>query len=51
MLEKFNWKFVMATKDKKSQVRIDPNIAKALSIIAKAEGRPGYDLVELICVD
>ena len=43
--------FEMATKDKKSQVRIDPAIAKALAIIAKADEMPGYELLEKICID
>jgi hypothetical protein len=43
--------FELATKDKKTQVRIDPEIAKALAIIAKAETIPGYVLIESICVD
>jgi len=40
----------MATKDKKSQLRIDPAIAKAIAVIAKSEGVPGYEMLELICV-
>lgn len=41
----------MATKDKKTQVRLDPHIAKALAVIAKSDDMAGYELLELICVD
>jgi len=41
----------MATKDKKSQIRINPALAKALGTIAKAEHIPGYVLIEKITID
>jgi len=51
MFHIYKWPYAMATKNKKTQVRIDPIIAKALGIIAKAEGKPAYEILELICVD
>jgi hypothetical protein len=41
----------MATKDKKSQIRINPDLAKALATIAKAENVPGYVLIEKIAIN
>jgi hypothetical protein len=41
----------MATKERKSQIRINPELAKALATIARAEAIPGYMLIEKIAVD
>lgn len=51
MIKKIFEGLEMATKDKKTQVRIDPSIAKALAIIAKSDDMAGYELLELICVE
>jgi predicted transcriptional regulator len=41
----------MATRDKKQQIRVAPELAKALSIIAKAKDMPNYLAAEIALRD
>jgi hypothetical protein len=36
----------MPTREKKTQLRIHPDLAKALGIVARTDGVPGYELLE-----
>jgi hypothetical protein len=41
----------MATRERKSQIRINPALRETLTIIAKIEGVPGYELAEKIIIE
>ena len=40
----------MSTKKRKMLIRIDPVLGKALGIIARADNKSNYELIELIVI-